>query len=145
MYIDQKLVDQNELSLPEVQEKAARFLNQFDGIASALPADRMINASLVNHQGSLIQNSFYPSRSGDILIVLKPGWIEDGEQVADFNSPYSYDTRIPMIWWGKNISPGVIQTESRIQDIAPTIIQALRITYPISGTGKSLLHLIQTH
>lgn len=143
VYLNQTLVDQNELSLPEVQEKTARFLNQFDGIASALPADRMVNASLVNHQGSLIQNSFYPSRSGDILIVLKPGWIEDGKQVADYNSPYSYDTRIPLIWWGMDIAPGTIQTDARIQDIAPTIIRLLRITYPISGTGKSLHHLFK--
>ena len=143
VYIDQTLVDQNNLSLPEVQEKAARFLNQFDGVASAMPSDRMINSSLVNHQGSLMQNTFYPSRSGDILIVLMPGWIEDGEQVADYSSPYSYDIRIPLIWWGMDISRKTIQTEARIQDIAPTIIQALRITYPISGTGKSLLHLIE--
>ncbi len=143
VYLDQTLVDQKELSLPEIQEKTARFLNQFDGVASALPADKMINASIINHQGSIIQNSFYPSRSGDILIILKPGWIEDGEQVADYQSPYSYDTRVPLIWWGMNIPSQKIQDKTGIQDIAATIIQILKISYPTSGTGRSLFPQLQ--
>ncbi len=143
LYLDQTLVDQNEISLPEIQEKAARFLNQFEGVASALPMDRMINTSIINPEGSIIQNSFYASRSGDIIIILKPGWIEDGGQVADFKSPYQYDTRIPLIWWGMDISHKTIREKADIQDIAPTLIQLLGITFPISGTGTSLLHLIQ--
>ncbi len=143
LYLDQSLVDQNQISLPEIQEKAARFLNQFGGIASALPADRMINTSILNPDGSIIQNSFYPSRSGDISIILKPGWIEDGEQVADFHSIYPYDTRIPLIWWGMDISHKEIQEKTCIQDIAATLIQILRLTYPMTGTGSSLFHLLQ--
>ncbi len=144
VYLDQTLVDQKELFLPEIQEKTARFLNQFEGVASALPADKMINASILNAQGSIIQNSFYPSRSGDILIVLKPGWIEDGEQVSDYQSPYPYDTRVPLIWWGMNIPSQKIQNNTGIQDIAATIMQILKISYPTSGSGRSLLlHLIQ--
>ncbi len=141
LYLDQTLVDQNEISLPEIQEKTARFLNQFDGVASALPTDRMINTSIINPEGSVIQNSFYPSRSGDISIILKPGWIEDGEQVADFQSIYPYDTRIPLIWWGMGISHKTIQARTNIQDISSTLIRLLRITFPISGTGTSLYHL----
>ena len=144
VYLDQTLVDQNDLSLPEIEEKTSRFLNQFEGVASALPADRMINASISNHQGSIIQNSFYPSRSGDILIILKPGWIEDGEQVSDFQSPYPYDTRVPLIWWGMDIEPKKVQEEVGIQDIAATILQLLKISFPTSGSGKSLWHLIHT-
>jgi len=143
LYLDQTLVDQKKISLPEMQEKAARFLNQFEGVANALPSDRMINTSIVNPEGSIIQNSFYPSRSGDISIVLKPGWIEDGDQVSDFHSPYPYDTRIPLIWWGMDISFSTIQEYVSIQDIAPTLIRILRISFPISGTGKSLLYLIK--
>ena len=30
VYLDQTLIDQNNLTLPDIQEKAARFLNQFD-------------------------------------------------------------------------------------------------------------------
>jgi len=142
LYLDQTLVDQNEISLPEIQEKTARFLNQFDGVASALPTDRMINTSIINPEGSTIQNSFYPSRSGDISIILKPGWIEDGEKVADYHSPYPYDTRIPLIWWGMNISRKTIDEKANIQDIATTLLRVMRITYPISGTGKSLYHSI---
>ena len=143
LYLDQTLVDQNEISLPEIQEKTARFLNQFEGVASALPTDRMINTSIINPEGSTIQNSFYPSRSGDISIILKPGWIEDGEKVADYHSPYPYDTRVPLIWWGMNISRKSIDEKTNIQDIAATLLRVMRITYPTSGTGKSLYHSIQ--
>ena len=138
LYLDHTLVDQNEISLPEIQEKTARFLNQFDGVASALPTDRMINTSIINPEGSVIQNSFYPSRSGDISIILKPGWIEDGEKVADFHSPYTYDTKIPLVWWGMDIPHKSVEEKTGIQDIAPTLIRLMSITYPITGTGKSL-------
>lgn len=145
LYLDQTLVDQNEISLPEIQEKAARFLNQFEGIASALPTDRMINASIINPEGSIIQNSFYPSRSGDISIILKPGWIEDGNKVADFTSRYPYDTRIPLVWWGMDISKKSIPEKAKIQDISTTLFRILRITHPISGMGTSLYHLFNGH
>ena len=60
-----------------------------------------------------IASSFFPGRSGNLIIIPKPNWIfgTDDKAIIPGNSTthgsgYPYDTDVPLILFGAGISPG---------------------------------------
>jgi len=143
VYLNETLIDQRKLNFTIVQDQAARFLTHFDGVARAIPADRMITGSITNPWGMLVQNSYNPDRTGDILLILQPGWIEEENTDSDSRSPYSYDTHVPLIWYGWKISSKTIHHPVTLLDIAPTLSNMINISAPAGATGIILLDLIK--
>ena len=83
-------------------------------------------------------------RSGDILINLESGWIEWNYPTGTTHgSCYSYDTHVPLIFWGKNIKHSTSDELFLIQDIAPTISNILGISYPSGCTGIPIRHITE--
>ena len=73
--------------------------------------------------------SFFPGRSGDIILVPKPYWINSG-LAASHGSPHAYDTRVPVLLLGSGIKPGQHLTSATPADIAPTLAFLTGITLP---------------
>jgi len=142
IYLDQTLIDQNKIPIEEIQEKAARFMIQFHGISDAFTATQLSSAKVINPQGSIYQNAFHSNRSGDILIILKPGWIEDGPFVSDHLSPYPYDQNIPLIMWGGSVNSKIIIEPVQLTDIAPSLSELAGVPLPNGCSGKSFVKLI---
>jgi arylsulfatase A-like enzyme len=55
---------------------------------------------------------------------------------------YSYDTHVPLLFYGMNIKPGSTVNKVNIVDIAPTISTMLHISFPNGTTGKPLKELL---
>jgi arylsulfatase A-like enzyme len=143
IYLNRILIEDSKISLREIQEYIAQFMMQFTGVANTITAYTLQTTNFTNGIFEKIQNSYNQKRSGDVLINLKAGWVEKGDGSTDHNSSYSYDTRIPLIWYGWKISHGTIVRPVDIIDIAPTISTFLNITYPNACTGIPILELIQ--
>lgn len=141
VYLNETLIEQRKISFSEIQDISARFLTHFEGVARAIPADRLLSGQITSPWDHLIQNSYNPDRTGDLLIILQPGWIEEGNYDSDSRSPYSYDTRIPMIWYGWKIPRQTINRSVTLLDIAPTIAHLLNIAPPDAATGNNLIEI----
>jgi hypothetical protein len=129
--------------LEDVQQKVVDFLIQFDGIANAVSSTTLMRSEFNKGMYAKMQNSFNQRRSGDVMLNLKPGWLEDITQTSSSNSPYVYDTHIPLIWYGWRIKRQEISTKIEIIDIAPTISFLLNITKPNGSTGKAIKGLLK--
>lgn len=143
VYLNETLIDQKNLSFNILQDQASRFLTHFDGVARAVSADRLLAGEVTSPWGDLVQNSFSPDRTGDILLILQPGWIEEGNYDSDSRSPYNYDTHVPMVWYGWKISSQRINRPVTLLDIAPTLSHLLNISAPPGSTGNILYDLIK--
>ena len=141
VFLNETLIEQRKVSFAEIQDVTARFLTHFEGIARAVPADRMLSGQITNPWGHLIQNSYQPDRTGDLLLILQPGWIEEGNYDSDSRSPYSYDLRIPMIWYGWKVPRQTVNRPVTLLDIAPTIAHFLHIAPPDAATGNALIEI----
>jgi predicted AlkP superfamily pyrophosphatase or phosphodiesterase len=141
VFLNETLIEQRKVSFTEIQDVSARFLTHFEGIARAIPADRMLSGQITNPWGHLIQNSYQPDRTGDLLLILQPGWIEEGNYDSDSRSPYSYDLRIPMIWYGWKVPRQTVNRPVTLLDIAPTIAHLLHIAPPDAATGNALIEI----
>ena len=139
VYLDRDLIDQNGLSLEVVQQKAADFLLQFEGVKSTNTAHNYQYESYGTGQEAMYQRGFMYDRSGDVFIQLKSGWLDtDYPKGTSHGSPYNYDTHVPLIFYGWNVPQGETSRKTVIPQIAPTISNMLNIPLP-SGSEANIL------
>ena len=146
LFLDHDLITHSSFSLKEIQEACAAFILNFEGVKNTFTRYQMMNTS--QHSSStrtLIQRGFNPKRSGDVIIVLQTGWISNSWENGGttHGSSYSYDTHVPLIFWGAMIPKGHTDRLVNIRDIAPTISTILGISYPNGCTGNPLPEITQ--
>lgn len=144
IYLNRTLIEDARLSLDDVQKKVARFIVQFSGVAAAYPYSAFEANDFGNGNLRRINNNFNPQRTGDVIIALLPGWIEkEGDYVTNHNSPYEYDSHVPLIWYGWTVNRATVARKVNITDIAATLSSLCRVPYPNSCTGEPMVELFR--
>ncbi|UMY64961.1 alkaline phosphatase PafA [Flavobacterium sp. HJ-32-4] len=94
-----------------------------------------------NPQHARIANGLSPLRSGDVALLLQPSWF-DGEHAAHggttHGSGWTYDTHVPLLWMGWKIKSGSSAEPVSISDIAVTVADLLRISWPNAAVGRPI-------
>jgi predicted AlkP superfamily pyrophosphatase or phosphodiesterase len=98
-------------------------------------------AGRCNH--NFLLNGFNPVRSGDVLFGLQSGYIfeKGGEVATSHGTLYSYDTHVPLIFYGWHIPSQTINAPVYTVDIAPTIASLLNIQEPSACIGIPIIKL----
>ena len=92
----------------------------------------------------MVIRGFHPKRSGDVAIVLQPGWFGSGSITGTTHgSPYTYDTNVPILFYGHGIRKGSSVRYHRITDIAPTLSMLLNIKFPNCCTGQPVEEIFE--
>jgi len=73
-----------------------------------------------------------------VLLVLEPGWLVGGKRGTTHGSGYSYDTHVPIAFYGWGIKPGKSAVYAAVTDIVPTLAQLLQIRMPNGSTGQPI-------
>jgi predicted AlkP superfamily pyrophosphatase or phosphodiesterase len=89
----------------------------------------------------MFARSYFPGRSGQVMVVPREGEILTATNPAlqfMHGSPWSYDTRIPIVFWGPRwVRTGRYTDPAAQQDVVPTLARTLGL--PIPGvTGRVL-------
>ncbi len=143
LYLNTELIENSKLKLEDFQNVVAQFLIQFTGVSNTLTANAVQNHQFTEGFRSKIQNGYFPRRSGDVFVNLHPGWVEKSPKATSHNSAYTYDTHVPLIWYGWKVKRDVIFSPVDIIDIAPTIASFMNITAPNASTGKAIIELVK--
>lgn len=144
VFLNRTLIEDARLSLDDVQKKVARFLVQFTGVEAAYPYSAFEANDFGNGNLKRIINNFSPQRSGDVIITLNPGWIEkDSESVTNHNSPYEYDSHVPLIWYGWTVNRLSVTRKVNMTDIAATLSTLSKVSYPNACTGEPMFELFR--
>ena len=69
------------------------------------------------------------------MLIPNPATLIRGRKGTSHGSGYSYDTHVPVIFYGAGIKQGVSTKRYHITDIAPTIANLLRIEAPNGTNG----------
>jgi predicted AlkP superfamily pyrophosphatase or phosphodiesterase len=87
-------------------------------------------------------NGFFSRRSGDLTLVLEPGYIPGTSGTTHF-SPYNYDRHVPLLFMGFGIKPGRYDETVQPNDIAPTLATMLSIQTPDGSSGRVLTEALK--
>jgi phosphopentomutase len=111
----------------------------FDGVDRVIDLHEIMEQPLNKKIREMIANGWHPTRSGDLQIVFRSGWI-DGMKTGTTHGVWNpYDTHIPLLWYGWKIPSGSASEQADMTDIAATVADLLHIQMPSGCTGKSLL------
>jgi predicted AlkP superfamily pyrophosphatase or phosphodiesterase len=141
---------QNDPSSAGVQmiiatELVVKFLMAQEGIANVYPQS-LIRQGDYNEGGlkGAVIRGYHAKRSGDIVFTLESGWYGASRiQGTTHGSAYSYDTHVPVIFYGRGIRKGSSVKYHAITDIAPTLSMLLNIKIPSGATGQPIEELFE--
>ncbi len=140
VYVRGKTLDSLNIYGHQVNGYITDYLRKQPGVSAAFTQQE-----LMFFPGELpfvaeTRRGIYPRRSGDVIFQLEPAWHSDDAFFAQggttHGSPYSYDTHVPLLWYGWHIPSGVTYAPISITDIAPTLAALLQIMEPNGNTGK---------
>ncbi len=143
IYLNRPLIEDAKISLGEIQSRVARFMVQFSGIAAAVPTSSFEMSDFSAGLLLKMSNNFSQQRSGDVMIALNPGWVEKTDHVTGHNSPYEYDSHVPLIWFGWTASKSSVTRSVSTRDIAVTLSILCRIPLPNAASGDPLHELFR--
>ena len=139
LYLNHTLIYNKGLDLAAIQNEAATFAMQFRGVSHALSSTAMRSSYFGSGYGEKMQNSFYPRRSGDVVINLMPGCIEELPNVrSKSGSMYGYDTTVPLLFYGGGIPVRKVGHSVEMTSVAPTLAHLLGIPEPAASEGTVL-------
>jgi len=142
IFLNYELINSLKLNLSNVRKSFAEYLIvTFPFIAQTTTRDNLTQFVASRNSANLTLNGFNPLRSGDVILELQPGYIPGSSSSGQVThgSSYSYDTHIPLLFFGWNIPAQTNNSPVYIVDIAPTISDLLKITEPSGNTGIPLI------
>jgi predicted AlkP superfamily pyrophosphatase or phosphodiesterase len=106
------------------------------GVADVYRAEELTDRPATNSPVRAAEsNSFFPARSGDLVIVPKPYWLgvssptgESRGEGTGHGTPHYYDQRVPILLMGGGIQKGEYFGPATPADIAPTLAALCGIT-----------------
>lgn len=143
IYLNHDVVAERKLDLAEVQQRLADYLRNLDAVASVYMARQMQTEGYTEGVAQMLQKGYYYKRSGDVIVVLDPAWIDFAPYGTTHGSGFNYDTHVPLIWYGQGIPVGTSYKRQQITDIAPTLSFLLNIGLPNGATGEPILELLK--
>ena len=140
LFLNQKLISERNINLQEIERKCANFFLKYEWVKNTYTATQINENEYNNSFHSLIQRGYNQQRSGDVIVSLQTGWLSSYWEKGGttHGSSYSYDTHVPLIFWGGKIPQGQTDRKVNIRDIAPTISTILGTAYPNGCTGNPL-------
>jgi predicted AlkP superfamily pyrophosphatase or phosphodiesterase len=127
-------------------ELIRNYLLRQDGIAEVYTR-QMLQSADFGEQGmrGSVRRGFNTKRSGDLYIVLESGWTTGSNTFGTtHSSPYTYDTHVPILFYGFGIKSGSTVQYHTITDIAPTLSILLKIKFPSGCTGQPVAELLDS-
>lgn len=125
-------------------ESVASYIISQKGIAQVFTKGQLRQGSF-DEEGprGMVIRGFHPKRSGDIAYLTEPGWLSSSSTTGtSHGTPYSYDTHVPVLFFGAGVKPGSSSAYHPITDIAPTLSVLLKIKFPNGCTGQPIRELI---
>ena len=143
-FLNHTTLAKNKLKLKEVTMEAARYALTLEGVANAYSLYDVIASSQSNDVAlSRIYMGFNDVRSGDVILNYLPAYLDYGKTGTTHGAAYSYDTHVPLLWYGWKINQGSSYEPVNISDIAPTLSSFLDISFPNGCVGKPIGGLVK--
>ena len=144
IYLNDSLLQAKKISKKEIYNILYEPLMKLDGVSYVLLVDELDGATLNSKIKELVINGIYPKRCGDIQILYEPYWFEAYRPSGTTHgSHFSYDTHVPLIFYGWKMKPGALFRDTYVTDIAPTIAALLKISEPNGCVGTIIPEVVK--
>jgi hypothetical protein len=115
LYLNDTRIAELRLDRMRVARALRDAVRTLDGVANAWTYDD-------SDIPPIVRNTLHPTRSGDVVLTLKPGWIWMwGSNSTTHGQPLEADLHVPLMLYGPRIRPGSYPDEASPMDLAKTL------------------------
>jgi len=145
IYFNYAALERDKVNAEELAQVVGMAALTVTGVARYFTRAQLLRGatSITDPIERRVLHGFYPSRSGDVVLIAEPFKYLGDTITATHGSAYSYDTHVPTIIMGAGVNPGRYLEPATPADIAPTLAALLRITQPPNATGRVLIEAIK--
>jgi predicted AlkP superfamily pyrophosphatase or phosphodiesterase len=134
----------SNIDFDAVKKFTVEYLQRQPGIAFAVDMAAVGRPPVPEPLKTMMINGYNFKRSGQVQIVLNPGWFEAFSKTGTTHGTWNpYDTHIPLVWFGWKIKPGRLNREVYMTDIAPTLAALLHIQMPNGCIGHVIEEVVK--
>ncbi|HNR06934.1 MAG TPA: alkaline phosphatase family protein [Saprospiraceae bacterium] len=142
IYLNEDRIVSRKLDRKAIAADLKKYVRAWDGVIDVVDRDDIPFLTGGNPVFPMIQKGFYPPLCGDFYVIIRPGWFESSSMTGTTHgSPFTYDTHVPVLWYGWKIPAGKSYAKYEITDIASTLSFLLKIPLPDAATGRVITEL----
>jgi len=143
IFLNQEKIEALGFNKNTVAQRLADEVLSFDKIYKAVTAKTLQTTNFTEGIMHSLQQGYNPKFSGDVLMIPYPATLNYSRKGTSHGSGYSYDTHVPVIFYGNGIKKGASKKTYKIIDIAPTISNLLKIEAPNGTSGKIIEEVLK--
>jgi predicted AlkP superfamily pyrophosphatase or phosphodiesterase len=124
IYMNDPVIGRKKLDRKKVEEEVKRWLLERKGILHVYTGAEIERGLPPNAPfAAQLRRCFYKGRSGDIIAILRPGWIFDfvDGKGTDHGQPHDDNSRVPLLVWRPGLKPVVLSDSVTPLSIVKTI------------------------
>lgn len=139
LFVNRKAVAARKADLGEVLTLIKEHLLKMHGVAYAVTLkDYEAGRLPPGLHGQQFVQTYYPGRSGDVVVIPMPYWMIDGGDSVTHLTGYNYDRMVPLAIAGPGLRAAVQPGHARVIDLAPTLSYLLGVLPPSLSEGRVL-------
>ncbi|MCG8589805.1 MAG: alkaline phosphatase family protein [Proteobacteria bacterium] len=139
LWLNRARVADAGLSVEAVLEIARLELAAQPGVARVWTRSERASGGGPEPFATLYANSYAADRSADLVLQVEEGCLLSSYDAGtSHGSPYAYDRRVPLVFWGRGVAAGSVSGPAATVDIAPTLAAELGLAVPADLDGRVL-------
>lgn len=138
LFLNKEVIKTKKLELVKVKQAFKDYLMAQDYVKRVYTEEEILSATGNDYYLNFIVKGYDVTQNGDLIVLDKPGYIEYMGTGTSHGTPYTYDTHVPAIFYGWHVKKGESYNKKVITQIAPTIAQKIKVTFP-NGTEANVL------
>ncbi|WNM20185.1 alkaline phosphatase PafA [Flavobacterium capsici] len=143
VFINREILKTKGLDLNTVKQGFKDFLMTQEQVKRVYTEEEILANSGADYFLNAIAKGYDVSQNGDLVVLDKLGYIEGKAKGTEHSAPYTYDTHVPLVFFGWKIKHGETHDKKVITQIAPTVAQKLKITLPNGTESNVLLEVLE--
>lgn len=147
IYLDKEKLKLKDINITVVQNYIKDQIKYWSNINNVYTADELENSEQADYWKNLVKSGYVKNESGDVIYTLNPGYLpyfkdtEKSHKGTSHGSGYSYDTHVPLLWYGKHIPRKEIFRKVEVTSITATLVHLLNLSKPSMTTGEPILEI----
>ncbi|WP_108425355.1 alkaline phosphatase PafA [Flagellimonas amoyensis] len=142
-FLNMELIESENLDYDKILQVCKSELMKIPGVFEVMLRPDLERFEYTDTEKGMVQKGYHLKRSGDVVVLFNTTWIEYKKYGTGHGTGYSYDTHVPLLWFGANVPKGGTTRKKNITDIAPTLAIMLGLKFPNAATGQPIFELFE--
>ncbi|MBP9602085.1 MAG: alkaline phosphatase family protein [Lutibacter sp.] len=143
IFLNKEKLKELKLDTHKVSQIIADEILNIENIYKTVTAYTLQTTSFTSGILQTLQNGYNQKLSGDVFYIPNVSTISGGKTGTTHGSGYSYDTHVPLLFYGNGIKSGQSDVYYPIVDIAPTLTSFLKISQPNGNSGRPIIEVLK--